>query len=275
MTFEDIHSTAALPFVPWVMHQIDFTSVHSVADLGAGEGRFTIPLARELRRRGGTVYAVDRDADALGHLRRTAEREGLSGQIEPIQADIRHGEALPHNTIDVVMLNFVLHLIPGTEIEPCIIGAATSLHESGLLVITGYGNDHMPEPFDWLRTALGAVGVPYDRARKTSKYLAKQLEEERRHFTLDEAPSVLRRHFDNVVVIKFVDTLEASIEDTFRLVEGLASSRPVRRVVPDGRSFERVPQAFIEAMRSQATDGVLRMRADRGVVLASMPHQDS
>lgn len=257
------------------MDQIDFTSVHSVADLGAGEGRFTIPLARELRQRGGIVYAVDRDAEALGHLRRTAEREGLSGVIEPIQADIRHGEVLPHNTIDVVMLNFVLNLIPRTEIEPCIIGAATSLHKSGLLVISGYGNEHMPEPLNWLRTALGAVGVPYDRARKTTKHLARRLQEEGRQFTLDEAPSMLQRHFDNVIVIKFDDTLEASIEDTFSLVGGLASEPRVRHVVPDGRSFERVPQAFIDAMRSQATDGAVRMRADRGVVLASMPRQDS
>lgn len=57
------------------------------ADLGTGCG--AIPLLWCARAEPGKIYAVELQADACGMLRRSAERNGLSGRIEAVHGDIR------------------------------------------------------------------------------------------------------------------------------------------------------------------------------------------
>ena len=56
-----------------------------IADIGAGSGLFTIPLAEQVTK-GGRVYAVDIEEEFLSYITELAQRNGLNN-IETILAD--------------------------------------------------------------------------------------------------------------------------------------------------------------------------------------------
>ncbi len=64
------------------------------ADIGAGEGNFTLALATLLAA-SSTIYAVDRDTSALESLRRAMGREPARCHIETVHADFRRPLGLP------------------------------------------------------------------------------------------------------------------------------------------------------------------------------------
>ncbi|PQJ34323.1 SAM-dependent methyltransferase [Salinibacter sp. 10B] len=74
-----------------------------VLDLGVGEGRNAVHLARQ----GHTVTAVDYSAEGLRKTEQLAEREGVS--VETLRADVRDWD--PDRTWDAVVITF-LHLSP-------------------------------------------------------------------------------------------------------------------------------------------------------------------
>lgn len=78
-----------------------------VLDFGCGEGKYTIPAARIVGRRG-RVYAADKDRKKLSELMRTARKERL-GNVVPVHAvDGREGPIKPRS-VDLVLLYDVLH----------------------------------------------------------------------------------------------------------------------------------------------------------------------
>lgn len=80
----------------------------SVADLGAGTGAFTIPIAKRVGERG-RVYAVDINQELLGAVKTAAAREGLSN-VEIIWGDIEApgGTKLADGSVGLVILANVL-----------------------------------------------------------------------------------------------------------------------------------------------------------------------
>ncbi len=76
------------------------------ADLGCGEGFFALPAARIVGERG-RIYALDINAESIGHLRAAAEKEGL----ENISAMAGEGEdnVLCEECADIVFFGIVLH----------------------------------------------------------------------------------------------------------------------------------------------------------------------
>ena len=78
-----------------------------VADIGAGSGLFTIPLARALRP-GGTVLAVEVDEQLLHHITEAAEEQGLIN-VKPVYAEF-NDPILPE-PVDLALINDVLHHI--------------------------------------------------------------------------------------------------------------------------------------------------------------------
>jgi SAM-dependent methyltransferase len=79
------------------------SSPQAVLDLGVGEGRNAVHLARQ----GHTVTAVDYSAEGLRKTERLAENEGVS--VETLQADVR--EWNPDRAWDAIIVTF-LHLPP-------------------------------------------------------------------------------------------------------------------------------------------------------------------
>jgi predicted methyltransferase len=77
-----------------------------VADLGAGDGFFTVRLAKAVGEQG-KVYAVDISADALRRLRARVEGEKLA-QVEVIEGAVDDPK-LPAGTLDAVLIVNAYH----------------------------------------------------------------------------------------------------------------------------------------------------------------------
>lgn len=89
------------PPLAQLLDQIGAVPGARVADVGAGEGWFTFPIARGVGPQG-KVYATEIDPSFLRMIRFIAEREGLA-QVEAVlqtEADI----GLPEGSVDVVLL---------------------------------------------------------------------------------------------------------------------------------------------------------------------------
>lgn len=79
----------------------------SIADLGAGNGFFTLPLAECSNVH---VYAVDIEEQMLAMLRERATQARLSN-IDYILSDLENIQ-LPNKVVNKALLSFVLHEVP-------------------------------------------------------------------------------------------------------------------------------------------------------------------
>ena len=87
----------------WVLDRVGITTGMRVADLGAGPGFFTLPLADRVGP-GGVVYATDISPEMLAALK----NRGVPGHVALLHA----GEdtiPIPDAAVDVALLAFVLH----------------------------------------------------------------------------------------------------------------------------------------------------------------------
>ncbi|WP_461200764.1 class I SAM-dependent methyltransferase [Anoxybacillus sp. TBDG-1] len=80
-----------------------------VADLGAGNGYFTVPIAKAAK----TVYAVDVQQEMLDLLKQHAEQEGVDN-IAYIVSDVT-ATTIPTQSVDKALMAFVLHEIDDRE----------------------------------------------------------------------------------------------------------------------------------------------------------------
>ncbi len=79
-----------------------------VADLGCGPGFFTMPMARKVGP-DGIVYAIDRNDEAVGYLKKAVEAErGISKTVRIINSDISD-TGIPSGSVDVSFFANVLH----------------------------------------------------------------------------------------------------------------------------------------------------------------------
>jgi len=108
-------------------NNIDLTD-RTALDLGAGEGRYSIHLAR----RGCTVTAVDFSASGLNKLQGIAEQERLP--VTTVLCDLET-YTFPENTFDVVVAATILdHLETGAR-QRTMAGMAAALKPGGLLYV--------------------------------------------------------------------------------------------------------------------------------------------
>jgi SAM-dependent methyltransferase len=103
-----------------------------ILDYGCGIGRFTIPSAQIVGRKG-TLYAADSDASALARIKKEAQKRGLKN-IETLLctgSDVSTG--LGDESVDATLVYDVMHEIPDQE------GLLRELHrvlrQEGLLSI--------------------------------------------------------------------------------------------------------------------------------------------
>ena len=78
-----------------------------VADLGCGPGFFTFPMA-ELVGRGGKVYAVDFDSEAVESVARKAKDRNLDGVIETRVSSAAEIDFVPDGSVDFVFAHGLL-----------------------------------------------------------------------------------------------------------------------------------------------------------------------
>jgi ubiquinone/menaquinone biosynthesis C-methylase UbiE len=105
------------------------------ADLGAGTGTFTLAIAQCLGPQG-HVIAIDTDSRALGSLKKSAARAGVSDRIEVVRADFR--EPLTLAQLDGVLLANSLHFVPYREQAAVMIQVMALVRSGGRLVVVDY-----------------------------------------------------------------------------------------------------------------------------------------
>ncbi len=151
---EGLFGEAPNAFVASEAHRIPTGS--DVLELGAGEGRTLLGLARE-RDVAGT--AVDFSEEALRTGRQWAERAGLS--LETEQADVRTWT--PSRRWDAVVVTF-LQLLPDERptlyetIRQC-------LRPGGVLIAEWFRPDHLSGDYDRLGPSTADRMVPVDEVR--------------------------------------------------------------------------------------------------------------
>ena len=102
------------------------------ADVGAGDGTFTMALAELLGPRA-RIYAVDRDARALASLRRWAVRDGTN--VIAVEADFTRPLALPE-PLDGLLVANALHFV--READVVLARLAALVRPGGRVVIVEY-----------------------------------------------------------------------------------------------------------------------------------------
>lgn len=127
------------------------------ADLGAGEGAFTLALA-ELIGDTGTIYAVDRDGGALRRLDRAMQAQFPNVTLHTLVGDFDRGLALP-NLDGIVMANS-LHFIRNKA--STLARVRGYLKPTGRLLMVEYNTDQ------------GNVWVPYPFAYPTWERMSRE-----------------------------------------------------------------------------------------------------
>ncbi|PGT80510.1 class I SAM-dependent methyltransferase [Bacillus sp. AFS040349] len=93
-----------------VIKELKVNQENVIADLGAGNGFFTIPLARATIQR---VYAVDIEEKMLNLLKENATSENIDN-IQYILSDLEN-ISLNNEVVDKVLVAFVVHEIPNLK----------------------------------------------------------------------------------------------------------------------------------------------------------------
>jgi ubiquinone/menaquinone biosynthesis C-methylase UbiE len=110
-----------------------------VADLGAGTGLFTMPLAKGVAPNG-RVYAVEIDKGFLPMIERKAKDSGLSN-VRPVLGEFQDPK-LPAADVDVGFMHDVLHHVE--DRAGYIKSAARYIKPGGRFVVIDYKADQSP-----------------------------------------------------------------------------------------------------------------------------------
>jgi SAM-dependent methyltransferase len=127
----------------WLVQEVSDLPAGAALDLGAGEGRNAIWLAR----RGWRVTAVDFSRVALARAESLAFRVQESGwalDIEWVVADVRNYQPIPEQ-YDLVLLAY-LHL-PGEQRRQVIQAAVGGLAPGGTLLVIGHDRTNLTEGY--------------------------------------------------------------------------------------------------------------------------------
>jgi SAM-dependent methyltransferase len=130
------------------------------ADIGAGEGAFTLAIA-DLLGPGGRIIAVDRDAGALAENARAVAARFPEVELETRRADFEGSLGLP--PLDGMVAANSLHFVPRARQVEVVRHLASYLRPGGTFVVVEYdadrGNPWVPHPFavaSWKRLAEAA-----------------------------------------------------------------------------------------------------------------------
>ncbi len=118
-----------------VIHALNVEPGQRIADLGAGSGLFSRPLAN-LVGLDGVVYAIDIDSDLLEHVKETAMEQNLTN-VQTVLAS-EQDPRIPDG-VDLVLICDTLHQIgdPSTYLR----GLTRYLRPSARIAVIDYEND--------------------------------------------------------------------------------------------------------------------------------------
>jgi ubiquinone/menaquinone biosynthesis C-methylase UbiE len=109
----------------------------ALLDLGCGEGRYALPLARRLGA-AGPVYAVDLWEEGLASLKDKAREKGLAN-LRTLQADVSQPLPLAAGSVDLALLATVLHdLAEAGQAEGALAELARLVKPGGRLAVVEF-----------------------------------------------------------------------------------------------------------------------------------------
>lgn len=190
--WEDTYTSDATTFgepsreVAVVARSLDPSSL--VLDMGCGEGRNALPLARL----GFRVDAFDASRAGIAKLGRTARQLGVS--VNAWVEDVRWFE-FPH-AYDLIISHGVLHLLAREEWEPIIRRMKQNTRPGGVNVVAVF-TDALPMPADLVPFVKG----PLREGELTGLYAGWRIEAFESYIKEDEHPGGIRhRHPINKLV---------------------------------------------------------------------------
>jgi ubiquinone/menaquinone biosynthesis C-methylase UbiE len=129
-----------------VIKEIGITEGMVIADVGAGDGYFTIPLAQKVGATG-FIYASDIDSNALAILKVKSDKLGLKN-IQIILGT-ENNPKLPSEQFDIVLIVNTIHLI--NDLNSVLANVRTGLKQNGKLVIIQWDSEKMniEAEFEW------------------------------------------------------------------------------------------------------------------------------
>jgi ubiquinone/menaquinone biosynthesis C-methylase UbiE len=134
------------------------------ADLGAGEGAFTLALA-DLLGPGAQITAVDRDAGSMRGLAAEMAKRFPGTELEVVVADFRRPISL--SSLDGIVMANSLHFV--RDKRPVLARVHEMLKPGGSLIVVEYGSDRgnpwVPHPFSYERWVQMAAGAGFERTR--------------------------------------------------------------------------------------------------------------
>lgn len=92
-----------------IIEHLDINPNDIIADLGAGNGYFAIPMAKNAK----TVYAVDIEPEMLEMLKENADQEQVKN-IQYVESNLDQIQ-LDNDSVEKVMISFVLHHVPDVD----------------------------------------------------------------------------------------------------------------------------------------------------------------
>ncbi len=121
----------------------------TVADVGCGDGYFTLKLAKALGGKG-KVFAADINAGALDKLKKKAESERLSNIVTVVSDPTE--TKLQQKSVDVLFMCDVLHEVPEAQRIPLVKSAVRALKPGGFFYLLDYrkSRDVKFDPYDKL-----------------------------------------------------------------------------------------------------------------------------
>jgi len=134
------------------------------ADLGAGEGAFTLALA-DLLGPGAHITAVDREAGSLRELADAMGTRFPATKLDVVKADFTRPLAL--SGLDGIVMANSLHFV--RDKRPVLAMVRSMLRPGGRLIVVEYGsnrgNPWVPHPFSYERWQEMTAEAGFERTR--------------------------------------------------------------------------------------------------------------
>lgn len=177
----------------WLLRRLDLPPDSRVLDVGCGQGRFLLPIARGAQR--GFVVGCDIAPGVLSELARTLVRDQL-----PAIVLIADAQALPFldASFDVVMANHMLYHVE--DIALAVGEGARVLGSGGVFVATTNGRGGMTEMHDLHVATMSELGIPY-------------VAHEEHGFDLEGGAMFLKASFPEIEVWRFEDGFRSPSAD--------------------------------------------------------------
>ena len=138
------------------------------ADLGSGSGAFTLALA-DLLGPGGTIYSVDRDADALRSQARALNEHFPAVTVSQLAADFAHPLELP--ALDGIVMANSVHFQGDKHAVLTLV--RSYLRDGGRLVLVEYdtdsGNPWVPYPLSFGTWQTVSVDAGFRETRRLER----------------------------------------------------------------------------------------------------------